>query len=149
MEATLNALGQILLQAIPTFLLVLLLHQYLKAVFFRPLARVLAQRSEATEGARKKAAESLDRAAAKADAYEESLRAARNDIYHEQEQVRRKWQTEHAAQVAEARQRAEAAVKQARAELAAEVEAAKASLEANSRMLADQITHTILQRRAV
>ena len=81
MEATLNALAQILLQAIPTFLLVLLLHQYLRAVFFNPLARVLAERNEATEGARKKAAESLDRAAAKAAAYEESLRAARNEIY--------------------------------------------------------------------
>src|SRR5919107_6148748 len=100
MEATLNALGQILLQAIPTFVLVLLLHQYLKAVFFKPLTRVLAERSEATEGARKKAAESLERAAAKAAAYEESLRAARNEIYKEQEEVRRRWLEEQAVQVA-------------------------------------------------
>jgi F-type H+-transporting ATPase subunit b len=148
MEATLNALGQILLQAIPTFFLVLLLHQYLKAVFFKPLARVLAERSEATEGARKKAAESLERANAKAAAYEQSLRTARNEIYRDQEEVRRKWQNEQAAQVAEARHRSEAAVKEAKAQLAAEAEAAKASLEANSRMLAEQITRTILHGRA-
>jgi F-type H+-transporting ATPase subunit b len=149
MEATLNALGQILLQAIPTFFLVLLLHRYLKSMFFKPLARVLAERHDATEGARKKATESLDRAAANAAAYEESLRAARNDIYREHEEVRRKWQNEQTAQILEARTRAEAAVKEARAQLAAEADAAKASLEANSRMLADQITRTILQRKAV
>src|SRR5687767_11098927 len=126
MEATLNALGQILLQAIPTFVLVLLLHQYLKAVFFKPLARVLAERSEATEGARKKAAESLERAAAKAAAYEESLRSARNDIYREHEEVRRKWLNEQTAQILTARTQADVAVKQAKAQLAAEAESAKA-----------------------
>ena len=149
MESTLNALGQILLQAIPTFFLVLLLHQYLKGMFFKPLARILAERNEAIEGARKKAAESLDRAAAKAAAYEESLRAARNDIYREHEEVRRKWQNEQTAQILDARSRAQAAVNEARAQLAAEADTAKASLEANSRMLADQITRTILERRAV
>jgi F-type H+-transporting ATPase subunit b len=147
MESTLNALAQILLQAIPTFILVLLLHLYLRAVFFQPLARILAERSEATEGARKKAAESLERAAAKASAYEDSLRAARNEVYREQEEVRHKWQNERAAQVAAARAMADAAVKQAKAQLAAEAKEAKASLEANSRMLADQITRAILQRR--
>ena len=148
MEATLNALGQILLQAIPTFVLVLLLHQYLKAVFFKPLERVLAERREATEGARKKAAESLERAAAKTAAYEESLRAARNEIYREHEEVRRKWLNEQSAQILEAKTKAEAAVKESRAQLAAEAEDAKASLEANVRVLADQITRTILSRRA-
>ncbi len=66
MEATLHALGQILIQALPTFFLVLLLFAYLRSMFFRPLEQVLAQRNEATEGARKKAAEALDRANAKA-----------------------------------------------------------------------------------
>jgi F-type H+-transporting ATPase subunit b len=148
MEATLNALGQILLQALPTFFLVLLLHQYLKAVFFKPLERVLAERGEATEGARKKAAESLERAAAKAAAYEESLRVARNEIYREHEEVRRKWLNEQTAQILAARTHADAAVKEAKVRLAAEAEAAKASLETDSRVLADQIARTILHRRA-
>ena len=149
MEETLKAVGQILLQALPTFFLVLLLHLYLRAVFFKPLARVLAERSEATEGARKKAAESLERAAAKATAYEESVRAARSDIYRQQEEVRRKWRDEQTAQLAEARNRADVAVKAAKMQLAGEAETARASLEANIRSLADQITQTILQRRAI
>jgi F-type H+-transporting ATPase subunit b len=148
MEETLRAVGQILLQALPTFFLVLFLHQYLRAVFFKPMARVLAERSEATEGARRKAAESLQRAEAKVAAYDESLRAARNDLYREQEEVRRQWREQQTAQIADARAKAGEMVKSAKSQLAGEAEEAKASLEANSRMLADQITQTILQRRS-
>ena len=56
MDATLHALGEILLKAVPTVLLVVVLHFYLKYVFFRPLKKVLAERYDATEGARKLAA---------------------------------------------------------------------------------------------
>jgi len=55
MEATLQALGQILLRAVPTFLLVIFLNFYLKNIFFKPLRNVLRQRYEASEGARKRA----------------------------------------------------------------------------------------------
>ena len=147
MEATLHALGQILVQALPTFFLVLFLFVYLRAMFFKPLERVLEQRREATEGARKKAAEALDRAQAKAVAYEDKIRAARNEIYREQEEVRRKWRDDLAAQVATARQRSEAAVGEARKQISAEAAEAKSSLAANSQTLADQITQAILHRR--
>ena len=100
MEATLHALGQLIIQALPTFFLVLFLFLYLRSVFYKPLEHVLAERSEATEGARKKAAEALDRAQAKATAYEEQIRAARNDLYREQEEVRRKWRDEQVADAA-------------------------------------------------
>jgi F-type H+-transporting ATPase subunit b len=147
MEATLHALGQILVQALPTFVLVLFLFVYLRGVFFKPLERVLAERDEATEGARKKAADALDRASAKVAAYEDQIRAARNEIYREQEEVRRKWREEQTAQLAVARERAEALVKEARATVSTEAEQAKTSLATNSQALADQITQAILQRR--
>jgi F-type H+-transporting ATPase subunit b len=149
MEATLHALGEILVQAIPTFFLVLLLFLYLRSMFFKPLERVLAERSEATEGARKKASEALDHAQAKAAAYEEKIRAARNDLYREQEEVRRKWREDQIAQVAAARQSADAAVKEAKAQITADANQAKATLAGNSQSLADQITNAILQRRPV
>ena len=110
---------------------------------------MLAQRNEATEGARKKAAEALDRAQAKAAAYEEQIRAARNEIYREQEEVRRKWRDDQAAQLVTARQSAEAAVAEGRGRIAGEAAEAKSSLAANSQSLADQITQAILQRRTV
>ena len=89
MEATLNALGQILLKAMPTFVLVFLLYFYLKRMFFRPLEGVLRKRYEATEGARKLADESLAKAAAKAEEFEAAMRAARGEVYQEIGQLRK------------------------------------------------------------
>ncbi|MEP6540065.1 MAG: hypothetical protein ABJF23_32355 [Bryobacteraceae bacterium] len=148
MDATLHALGQVLLQGLPTFFLVIFLHFYLKAMFFKPLAKVLHERKEATEGARKLAAESLERAALKAEAYEESIRAARNEIYQEQEALRRKWREEQTAQLADARKRSEVLVKTAKDDLQSQAQEARQSLAASSQALADQITESILQRRA-
>jgi F-type H+-transporting ATPase subunit b len=147
MEETINALGRLLLQALPTFFLVVFLHFYLKAVFFKPLERTLAARQEATEGARKAAEESLRRAAEKTAHYEESIRAARNEIYKEQEQVRNQWRDDQSAQVSAARSRANALVADAKAQLEREAEQAKTALAGDSRMLADRVTETILKRR--
>jgi F-type H+-transporting ATPase subunit b len=148
MEATLNALGGILLNAIPTFLLIILLHFYLKAVFFKPLAKVLHEREEATAGARRRAEDSLAKAEEKARQYEELLRQARNEIYKEQEETRKKWQAEQAAQIAEATRRAKEMVASAKEQIAAETAAARLALEAESRTLAAQIAGKVLQGRA-
>src|ERR1051325_3418252 len=137
MDVILHQLGQLLLKAVPTFLLVVFLQFYLKRVFFKPLENVLHQRYEATEGARKAADESLARAAAKAAEYEAALRAARSEVYKSQEELHKQLQEGESVQVAEARQRADAAVKAAKAELAKEVEAAKASLGRDSEALAN------------
>jgi F-type H+-transporting ATPase subunit b len=148
MDETLRQLGGILLRAIPTFFLVVLLHFYLKFVFFKPLQRVLRQRYEATEGARKLAEESLAKASEKASEYEAALRAARGETYKELEQLRRQLQDDRAVAVREARTRAEAAISQAKATLAAEVAVLKNGLEAESDSLADQIANKILRGRA-
>src|SRR5882672_4473281 len=148
MEETLRALGGILLKAVPTFILVVLLHFYLKFIFFKPLEKVLRQRYDATEGARKLAESSLAKAAEKAAEYEAALRAARSDTYKELEQLRRQLQDERAAGVREARARAEAAVAQAKAALDAEVASLKKNLEAESENLADRIATRILRGRA-
>ena len=132
----LHALGGILLRAVPTFLLVILLHFYLKGVFFKPLEKVLAQRYAATEGARKLAEQSLQQAAAKTAHYESELRAAKAAMYQAQEQLHKQLQER------------EAAVALAQAQLAADVEAAKTSLAADSDSLANQIAETILRRDA-
>jgi len=144
----LHALGGILLRAIPTFLLVILLHFYLKSVFFKPLSKVLHQRYEATEGARKLAQQNLEQAAAKTAQYEESLRAAKAKLYQAQEQLHKAMQEREGAAMAEARARAEAAVKAAREQLAADVAQLKTELAAQSDALATQITESILRRHA-
>jgi F-type H+-transporting ATPase subunit b len=148
MDAMLQALGGILLKAVPTFLLVVLLHFYLKGVLFKPLQKVLRRRYEATEGARKLAAESLERAAAKTAEYQAAVRAARTKIYQAQEQSHKRLQEGELAELTEARRRAEEAVAKAKAEISSDVEAAKAGLARDSELLANQITESILRGSA-
>ena len=148
MDVILHQLGQLLLKAVPTFLLVILLQFYLKRMFFQPLEKVLHQRYEATEGARKAAEESLARASAKAAEYEAAMRAARSELYKTQDELHKQLQERESAQIAEARQRADTAIKAAKADLALDVEAAKASLAKDSEALANQIAESILRRSA-
>jgi F-type H+-transporting ATPase subunit b len=148
MEATLHQLGEILLKAVPTFLLVVLLHFYLKYIFFKPMGKVLHERYLATEGARKVAQESLARATAKTAEYEAAIRAARNQIYQADEQIFRQLQEKETAELTAARQHAEALVKEAKAQLARDVELAKAGLAQESELLANQIAESMLRRSA-
>jgi len=148
MEATLHALGGLLLKALPTFVLLILLNFYLKAVFFKPLEKVLRRRYEASEGARKLAEQSMERAAARAAEYEGAMRAARAEVYQAQEQLHKQLQEREAADLAAARARADAVVKEAKARLAADAEAARATLDRDSDALAGLIAESILRRSA-
>ena len=148
MEDTLRALGQILLKAVPTFLLVVFLHFYLKKMFFQPLERVLRQRFEATEGARKLAEQALERASARTAEYEAAIRAARSELYQAQEKFYKQLQESQSAQIAAARQSAEAGIHEAKAQLADDVKAAKLSLAQTSEALANEIADTILRGHA-
>lgn len=148
MDATLHALGGLLLNAVPTFLIVFLLYFYLKFVFFRPLARVLQARYEATEGARKKAQEIQERAAARTSEYEEAMRAARAGVYQTQEQLHRKLEAQRAADLEAAHKRAENLVQDAKEQLQMELAQSKNALQKESEILSDQIADTLLGRSA-
>ena len=148
MEATLKALGDILIKALPTLFLVLLLHFYLKRMFFKPLEKVLHARYEATEGARKQADLSLEKARVKSAEFEETLRAARSEIWREQEETRRKQRQEQLAAVAQARDRVSQMVKEAQQQIAAEASTTRQNLIAESEALADQIVKGIVEGRA-
>jgi len=148
MDATLLALGGILLKAVPTFLLVILLNFYLKAMFFKPLEKVLQERYEATEGARKLAAESIARAAARTAEFEAAMRAARAEVYQAQEQIHQQLEERRAAELAEARRGSDAAVRQSKAQIDADVEDDKRALAGVAEALASQIADAILSRRA-
>ena len=146
MEETLHALGGIIIKAIPTFILVILLNFFLKYTFFQPLERILKLRYDASEGARKRAEETIARAEAKTAEYEAAMRDARAEIYREQEQLHAKLEQERRAEVAAARTAADQQIRQARAALAADVEAAKNDLARETDMLATQIAEVVLGR---
>ncbi len=148
MDATLHALGGILLRALPTFFLIVLLHFYLKYVFFRPLERVLQGRYEATEGARKLAEASLAKADAKAAEYEAALRGVRAEMYQEQERLHRQMIQEQAGAVRAARDSADANVREARGQIEAQIAEARRSLDAQVDHLAGRIVERLLPGRA-
>jgi F-type H+-transporting ATPase subunit b len=147
MDATLHALGGIILRALPTFFLVILLHFYLKYVFFRPLERVLRSRYEATEGARKLAEASLAKADAKAAEHEAALRRVRAEMYQEQDQLHRQMVHEQAAAVRTARASADARVREAKAQIEVEMTQARRSLDTQADQLASRIVERVLAGR--
>jgi|SRR5580693_1553887 F-type H+-transporting ATPase subunit b len=148
MGQTLQALGGILLQAIPTICLLLIVHFYLKFMFFRPMRDVLEKRREATEGARESAAAMLKKADEKAAALEAALRDARAGIYQENEETRRRWIAEQTSRLDEARHQSRELIHQAKLELETEAAAAKKSLAATADSLAEDITRNLLGRKA-
>ncbi|MFN0102308.1 MAG: hypothetical protein ACKV2U_09480 [Bryobacteraceae bacterium] len=148
MEATLHALGEIVLRGLPTFFLLLLLHFYLKRTFFAPLDKVLAARYEATTGARKQAETAIARAEAKAREYEDAIRAARTEVYKENEAMRKRWRERQSVILAEARTKADSAITIAKAEMAGDVRTALDTLVAESDQMADGIAAAILRRTA-
>ena len=139
-----KSLEPILIRAIPTLLLVIVLHWYLKKVLIQPMERVLAERRRRTEGAVEAAENAVAEAAAKVAAYERALDEARAGVYASQEENRRRLLSEQAAAVVDARTKAVAQVAAAKAEIAAEAEAARAELERESGRLAEQIVQAVL-----
>ena len=148
MDATLHDLGRLLLKAIPTVVLLLIVHLYLKRMFFGPMREVLAKRREATEGARKSAEELLAKASEKAAALEASLRKAREEIYQEQEEARRSWIAEQNLRLEEARRSSRDLMHQSKQQLDTEAAAAKRDLAATTAALADQIAQSLLEGKA-
>jgi F-type H+-transporting ATPase subunit b len=146
MESTLHDLGQLLLKAIPTVFLLLVVHFYLKRMFFRPMADVLAKRRAATEGLRESATAMRAKADEQTKNVEEQLRKAREAIYQEQEEARRGWLGDQGTQVDAARQQAHELIHQSDQLLAAEAAASKSQLAGSADDLADQIAQRLLKR---
>ena len=146
MESTLHDLGGLLLKAVPTIVLLIVVHLYLKWSFFRPLEKVLAERKQATAGTREKADALLAKADQTAAAIQDKLRQAREEIYREQEDARHRWTSDQAAQIDQARHSAREMIHQARTQLEADTAAAKRDLAATADTLAEQIALTLLER---
>lgn len=148
MESLVQALGGLLLKAVPTIVLLVFVHLYLKAVFFRPLQEVLKKRREVTQGAVEAGKASLARAAEKAAMYEMALKEARAEMHREQEEMRRRWLDDQTKRIEETRQRSRAMIQDASKQLDVEIAEAKRDLASSSQMLALQIVETLAGARA-
>src|SRR5260370_33661972 len=145
MQAIVHQLGELFLQAAPTVLIILLFYFILRALFFKPLLQVMAERDSRTAGAQKAAEAAQAAAAQKMKQYQEALRQARGQVDAEQEAARKKLLDQRAAQIKDARTRAAGEVSAAKARVAAERSAARRELEATVAKLSGEMARRILQ----
>jgi F0F1-type ATP synthase membrane subunit b/b' len=147
MQEIVHQLGELFLQAVPTVLIVLAFYLILRALFFKPLLAVMAEREARTVGARK-AAETAEAAAAeKVKQYQEALKKARVQVYTEQEAARKKVLDERAARLKDARTKASAQVTVAKEQTAKELAEALREMHSSVTQLAMEIARRLLQPR--
>ena len=140
-----HQLGELFLGAAPTVLIILLLYFILRALFFRPLLQVMAERDARTVGAQKAAEVAQLAAAEKVKQYQDALRQARGKVYAEQEAARKKLLDERAAQLKEARNKTSVEVAAAKERVEAELAAARRDMESSVPQLAAEIARRVLQ----
>ena len=145
MQAIVHQLGELFLQAVPTVLIILLFYFILRAIFFKPLLAVMAERDARTVGAQKAAEAAQAAASEKIKQYRDALWKAREQVYAEQETARKKLLDERAARIKDARAKAVAEVSAAKARVAAELAAARREIEASVAQLSAEIARRILQ----
>jgi F-type H+-transporting ATPase subunit b len=146
--ALLKALGELLLNAVPTIVLFLFLFYCYTVLVHRPLLKVLAERHSLTEGAVAKAQADIAAADAKTADYEQRLREARASVFKELEQRRQRLLDGRTQAIAEARHAAETRTRAARAEIEKQAAAAKSQLQGQAETLAQQVIDRVLHASA-
>jgi F-type H+-transporting ATPase subunit b len=145
MDQTLRQLGELLLGAVPTVILLGLLYILYTFLVHRPLTAVLAERRARTQGAMEKARADIASAEARTAEYEQRLREARQKVFKNQEARRQQATQSRTQAVNEARARAQQEVKQARAALEEDKRQAMSKLQSDAARLAGEIVRTVLR----
>jgi F-type H+-transporting ATPase subunit b len=140
-----HQIGELFLRAVPVIVIVLLFYAIMRAIFFQPLLKVMAEREARTIGARKAAEGAQAAAAEKVRQYEEALKQARAKVYAEQEANRKKLMDERAAILKDARTKADAEVDAAKQRVAGEFAGTRKEIESTAAQLAAEIARRVLQ----
>jgi F-type H+-transporting ATPase subunit b len=145
MDQTLRQLGELLLGAVPTVILLALLYLLYTMIVHGPLQRVLDERRSKTEGAVEKSRADIAAAEARTLEYEQKLREARAAVFHAQEARRKAALDARAAAMNGARNKAQMQVKAAKADIEKDREAAQAGLQGEAQSLAVEIMRRVLE----
>jgi F-type H+-transporting ATPase subunit b len=145
MQEIVHQLGELFLQAVPTVLIILLFYFILRALFFKPLLLVMAERDARTVGAQKAAEVAEAAAVEKAKQYQDALKQARAQVYAEQEAERKKLLDERTESIKTARAAAMAQVAAAKERVTSEVAEARREIDATVGQLSAEIARRILQ----
>ena len=139
-----KALGELLLNAVPTIVIFLLLFYCYTILVHRPLLKILGDRHALTEGAVAKAQADVAAADAKSADYEQRLREARGAMFKDLEARRQRLLDARSAAVAEVRKQADARTQAARAEIQKQAAQAKTELQAQAETLAQRVIDQVL-----
>jgi F-type H+-transporting ATPase subunit b len=145
MDQTLRQLGELLLGAVPTVILLALLYLLYATIVHKPLRCVLDERRSKTEGAVEKSRADIAAAEARTSEYEQRLREARATVFHAQEARRKAALDARTAALNEARNKALAQVQAAKADIQKDREAAQHGLLAEVQDLAAEIIRRVLE----
>lgn len=140
--------GELLLSSIPTIICLLVVWGAYRVLVHSKLQQILAERHARTEGAIQQAQAAISEAERRTAEYEQKLREARAQVYAAQESYRNKVMEQRAAALAQARKQSEEMIKSARAAVEQDMVAAKAGLQKQVELLADQIIQSILRPAA-
>jgi F-type H+-transporting ATPase subunit b len=145
MPSLVHQIGELFLRAVPVALIVLVFYFVLRALFFKPILAVLAERQARTLGAQKSAEAAQAAAAEKVRQYQEALKQAKAKVYAEQEAERKKLLDERAAVLKEVRNKASAEVGSAKQRVSAELDNAKKDIQETASQLAIEIAGRAMQ----
>ena len=145
MDETLRQLGELLLGAVPTVILLALLYALYTTIVHKPLRRVLGERRSKTEGAVEKSRADIAAAEARTAEYEQKLREARAAVFRAQEARRQAALQARTNAVNEARSKAQAQVQAAKKDIENDRVAAQDRLQGEVASLAQEIMRRVLQ----
>jgi len=145
MDQTLRQLGELLLGAVPTVILLALLYVLYTTIVHKPLRRVLEERRSKTEGAVEKSRADIAAAEARTSEYEQRLREARATVFRAQEARRKTALDARTAALNDARNKAQAQVQAAKADIQKDRDAALVGLQAQVQTLAAEIMRRVLE----
>jgi F0F1-type ATP synthase membrane subunit b/b' len=143
-----HQIGELLLEAVPTIIIILLFYLFLRWAFFGPIQKAMAERAARIEGARTEAASVIEAARQETDKYEVALRRARAEVYAESEAVRQAALDNRAKLLKTLQARAQEEVAAAKKSIVAELASARADVERETPALAAQIALSILEKPA-
>jgi F0F1-type ATP synthase membrane subunit b/b' len=144
----LHELVDLVVQAVPTVIIVVIFYLCMRSLFFVPLQRAMDERARRIDGAKAEAAAAQAAAREELDRYHDALKKARAEVYLEQESARQAVLDERAKLLRTLRARTLEMVQEAKARIDAESQTARAEIQKQTPVLADQISKMILERSA-
>jgi F-type H+-transporting ATPase subunit b len=128
--------------------IILLTGLALNGLIVRPLRRVMERRAGAVKSARALAESAAARAAQAAAEFDARTNAARAEIYREMDEKRRRALERRAELLAKTKAEAEASIADATERLKNDASTARARLEQDASVIANEIVERVLGRRA-